>query len=81
MPLYIRDDEVDALANELKKITGANSKTDAVRTALIKQIAAAKDKVPLMERIKPSLALVAKIGTPDPYFDQKRFSDELYEGM
>jgi antitoxin VapB len=81
MPLYIRDEKVDDLANELMKITGAKTKTDAVRTALIKQIAATKDKVPLLERIKPSIALVANIGTPDPDFDQKRFSDDLYEGM
>jgi antitoxin VapB len=33
MPLYIRDDEVDALAVKVQAVTGARTKTDAVRTA------------------------------------------------
>ena len=39
MPLYIRDDSVDDLAVKLMKLTGASSKTEAVREALLARIA------------------------------------------
>ena len=38
MPLYIKDDEVDALAAELQSVSGARSKTEAVRSALHNEI-------------------------------------------
>ncbi len=40
MPMYIKDDAVDDLAKRLMKLSGARSKTDAVRTALRNQMQA-----------------------------------------
>ena len=34
MPLFIRDDQVDDLASRLQAMTGARTKTEAVRLAL-----------------------------------------------
>ena len=81
MPLYIKDDTVDDLAIKFMKLSGASSKTDAVRTALKHQINLLEVNKPLLDRIRPSLKLVKSLGKPDPTFDQKQFSDDLYEGM
>lgn len=55
MPLYIRDDKVDDLATKFMRLTGARNKTDAVRKALIAQIAADSNCKPLLERLDPIL--------------------------
>jgi antitoxin VapB len=51
MPLYIKDDSVDDLAIKYQKLTGAGSKTAAVRKALLEGLASIQKKVPLMEKI------------------------------
>ena len=38
MPLFIRDDQVDDLASRLQAMTGARTKTEAVRLALEHEI-------------------------------------------
>ena len=81
MPMYIKDDAVDILAKRFMKLSGSNSKTDAVRTALQNQIALLENKTPLAHRLAPCFDLVNAIGEPDPNFDQKAFADDLYEGM
>ena len=79
MPLYIRDDSVDALAIKVMNMTGAKSKTDAVRSALQAQLDAAKRKKPLLERIEEIQSKADKIGEPDPGFNMKTFSDEMWD--
>ncbi|CCV05962.1 conserved hypothetical protein [Mesorhizobium metallidurans STM 2683] len=79
MPLYIRDDEVDALATKLQRETNAPSKTEAVRTALVNELERNRTKVPLRERIAKLQAEAAKIGLPNPDFDMKKFTDEMWE--
>ncbi len=89
MPLYIRDDAVDALAEEARRLTHAKTKTEAVRRALEAQIAVAKARPPqksMEEREKhfrEGLAAlqdrVAAMGPNDPDFDMKTFMDELWE--
>lgn len=79
MPLYIRDNEVDALAAELQAVSGATNKTEAVRTALLHELERNRAKVPLSERLARLQARVAELGPLDPDFDMKRFSDELWE--
>jgi antitoxin VapB len=79
MPLYIRDDAVDDLAAKVMKLTGAKTKTEAVRKALLAQIAAEQSKLPLIARIGPILDRADAIGEPDPDFDMKRFTDEMWE--
>jgi antitoxin VapB len=78
MPLYIKDDEVDALAAELQSISGARSKTEAVRTALQNEIKRKRKEIPLAERIAKLQQRVAAMGPSDPNFDMKKFSDEMW---
>jgi antitoxin VapB len=78
MPLYIRDDDVDALVEELMKATGAISKTEAVRSALQAQLAAIEARKPLLDRIRELQERTDAIGPVDPGFDQKKFFDELW---
>ena len=81
MPLYIRDDEVDALAVELQQVSGARSKTDAVRTALKNEIKRKRDEIPLIERIAAIQRKVAAMGPSDSDFDMKKFMDDLSGGI
>jgi antitoxin VapB len=79
MALFIRDDAVDALAAELQKALKTPSKTAAVRQALTNELARANQKRPLRQRIARSQALAAAMGEPDPDFDLKAFSDEMWD--
>ena len=54
MPLYIRDDEVEALAIKLKALTGARTKTDAVKAALLHELKRFGERAPLLERLSRS---------------------------
>ena len=82
MPLYIKDDEVDALAAELQSISGARSKTEAVRTALKDAIERKRDKTAMIEGIRQAQAMARAMGVrPDPDFDLKEFMDELSGGI
>ncbi len=78
MPLYIRDDQVDDLAVRFMKLTGAKSKTDAVRKALMAQLEVVANEKPLLERIQPILKRVKTVGEKDPDFDMKKFTDEMW---
>ena len=78
MPLYIRDNDVDALAVQLKKAMKAPSKTEAVRTALANELERNRARTPLMERIKKLQEEVRDLGPRDPNFDMKRFTDEMW---
>ncbi|MBW8908324.1 MAG: type II toxin-antitoxin system VapB family antitoxin [Mesorhizobium sp.] len=79
MPLYIRDDEVDALATELQRETNAPSKTEAVRAALRHELERHRAKVPLSDRIAKLQTEAKKLGLPNPDFNMKKFTDELWE--
>lgn len=79
MPLYIRDDEVDALATKLQREMNAPSKTEAVRVALMHELERNRAKVPLRERILRLQAEAKQIGLPNPDFDMKKFTDEMWE--
>ncbi len=79
MPLYIRDDELDALAVRLQRETNARSKTEAVRIALLHELERSHARKPLRERIAVLQAQAAELGPPDPNFDMKAFFDEAWE--
>lgn len=79
MPLYIRDDDVDALAVELQIKTGASTKTEAVRNALRHELDRVAAEIPLRERLAVLREKAKAHGLPNPDFDMKRFSDELWE--
>ena len=77
MPLYIRDDKVDDLAEQVMRATGAKTKTDAVRQALQAALEAKLKQAALADRIKPLQARVTELGPVDPDFDMKAFTDEI----
>jgi antitoxin VapB len=82
MPLYIKDDEVDDLANELQRVTGAATKTEAVRAALKDAIERKRDKTAMIEGIRQAQAMARAMGVRrDPDFDMKEFMDELSGGI
>ncbi len=78
MPLYVRDDDVAALAAELQGLMKAPTKTEAVRQALRGEIARRKKAVPLRQRIRRLQDRAAALGPADPNFDRKAFSDEMW---
>ena len=80
MPLYIRNDEVDQLVLDVMKLTGAKSKTEAVRQALLKQIDAVSQRDLLLERVETILARADVIGDRDVNFDMKAFTDDMWDG-
>ena len=77
MPLYIKDPRVAEMAERLRALTNAASKTEAVLKALENAIAEAR-----RERLKPELeravAIARRIGRHDDTFDQKAFGDEMW---
>ena len=80
MPLYVRDDAVDDLAKEYMRLSGAKTKSDAVKAALTAQIEAMKAQKPVMELIEElQVSLNAQLGEPDPNFDMKTWSDDEEE--
>jgi len=78
MPLYIRDDEVDALAVEVQAATGAATKTEAVRMALRHELERSQTRHPLRERLAAARAAARQIGPVDSEFDMKRFADAMW---
>lgn len=78
MPLYIRDAEVNALAEKAQKAIGARTKTDAVRAALQRLIEGEAAKAGWRERNADLIAAVQALGTPDPTFNLKQFRDEMW---
>jgi antitoxin VapB len=84
MPLYVRDERVNQLAEQARKILNAPTKTDAIRQALEKVVRdtapeTKPDEPPLAERLKALQAEVQRLGTPNPDFDEKKFLDEMWE--
>jgi antitoxin VapB len=80
MPLYIRDNEVDALAAKVQAELGARTKTEAVRIALEHELERQNAKRPFNEKIAEALALADQIGPPNPDFDEKAFMDQMWGG-
>jgi antitoxin VapB len=78
MPLYVSDEEVNRLAGEVQQVIGAATKTDAVRVALEELLAQRKAKKPLLDRLKAIEERARRLGTPDPDFGEKAFSDRMW---
>ncbi len=80
MSLYIRDDEVDALAKKVQQVTKARNKTEAVRRALQNELARTQQSIPLKERVKKLQDRVQdRMGPNKPAFDMKKFTDDMWE--
>ena len=78
MPLFIRDEDVSALADELTRLTKARSKTEAVRTALRHELKRIRASVPLRDRLTRIHEKAAAIGLPNRDFDMKAYSDDMW---
>ncbi len=79
MPLYIRDDDVARLADELTRLSRARSKTEAVRNALHHEVERLSRRVPLRERIAALQQKAALLGLPNPRFDMKSYTDDMWD--
>ncbi|MFC0218493.1 antitoxin VapB [Pseudochelatococcus lubricantis] len=79
MALFIRDAEVDALAEEVRKLTRAKTKTEAVRDALQARLAEARRGMPLRDRLARARALADAMGASDPAFDMKSYTDDMWD--
>ncbi|GGA88546.1 histidinol dehydrogenase [Brucella endophytica] len=78
MPLFIRDDDVAAMAAELTRLTRARSKTEAVRMALRHELERTRETVPCQDRLARIHEMAAEIGLPNPDFDMKSYTDEMW---
>jgi antitoxin VapB len=79
MPLYIKDCDVAEMAEALRKLTSARSKTEAVREALKRALEAATKQPSRAQGLREAIAIAQRIGPFDPDFDQKRFSDDVWD--
>ena len=79
MPLYIRDESVNSLVEKVIKATGAKNKTEAVRLGLNCLLDAKKKEKSLLEHVYELQAQAKLIGEPDPNFDMKKFTDEMWD--
>ena len=84
MPLYVRDERVNELAEQARRILNAPTKTDAIRQALQRVVETAEasdtsEKPSLRERLKAIQDEVKRLGKPNPDFDDKAFLDEMWE--
>ena len=78
MPLFIRNAEVDALAEEVRRVTKVKTKTEAVRGALEARLIDVRRNLPLAARLARSRALADAMGCGAPDFDMKAFTDEMW---
>lgn len=81
MALFIRDETVNALAVKLQKALKASSKTEAVRRALQGELDRVQQQRPLRERVAKAQAMAGALGTSDPNFDMKTFTDEMWDNL
>lgn len=78
MPLYVRDDKVDALATEIQKLTKAKTKTEVVLRALQHELTLVRKSMPVKDRFAKSMAMADAMGPGDPNFDMKAYMDEMW---
>ena len=79
MPLYIRDETVNDLAEKLAGLIGKN-KTDAVRIALEAALSAQQEQKSLTQRVKVIQARAAELGLRADGFDDRPIMDALSGG-
>jgi hypothetical protein len=77
VPLYIKDNRIAEMAEELRALTKAASKREAVSKALERAISEAR-RASLAAQLERAIAVARQIGRRDDRFDQKAFSDEMW---
>lgn len=78
MALYVKDDEVDRLAEEVQAAYGVKTKTEAVRIALKRALEQPDKKADLRRKLEALQARVRLISNPDPDFDEKAYTDMMW---
>lgn len=78
MALYVKDAEVDRLAEEVRDAYGLKTKTEAVKIALRKALDGPDRKAELRGKLEKLQAEVRRIGNPDPDFDEKAYTDMMW---
>ena len=78
MPLYVKDPEVDALAERLAKLRRV-SKTEAVRRALARELEAEQAEPSLVEKVRALSREARARAGPGGLPADKAFIDGLYE--
>ena len=66
MPLYIRDDDVAALARAVQAASGARTVTEVVRAALERERDRLKEILPPSARLRKALALADAMAADAP---------------
>jgi antitoxin VapB len=77
MPLYIKDPRVSEMAERLRMLTNATSKTEAVLKALESAIEESQREL-LAPKLERAVAIARQIGRHDDEFDHKAFSDDMW---
>lgn len=80
MPLFIRDELVNTLAERVADLTG-KTKTDAVRVALESHIKALQSSKTLTDRVAIVQAKAGKLGLVADGYDDKGLMDDLSGGL
>lgn len=78
MPLYIKDPDVDKLVDRYLAASGAKTKTEAVRVALLNGIAALEQQETLAQRVAKVQRKAAAAGLAPRETNDKPFMDELW---
>jgi antitoxin VapB len=80
MPLFIKDAAVDRMAEQLRLRTGARTKTEAVRAALMHELERIEGEIPLRDRLGALRQRAReRLGPPVRGVDMKKLMDELWE--
>ena len=80
MALYIRDVTVDILADQLRERLGSATKTDAVRRALMNELARLERTVPLRDKLAEIQNRATEtLGLPITGVDLKQLADRVWE--
>ena len=78
MAFYVKDEDVDRLAEEVQAASGAKTKTEAVRIALQQALDRPDNKKDLRMKLEGLQAEVRRISNPDPKFDMKSYTDMMW---
>lgn len=80
MPLFIKDDTVDHMAEQLRLRIGARTKTDAVRMAIMHELERVENQTPLRDKLAALQERAReRLGAPVHDIDMKKLMDELWE--
>jgi antitoxin VapB len=78
MPLIVRDERVNELAEQAQRILKAPTKADAIRQALERVVREDEERPPLAERLAKIKQRYQGMGAVDPEFNEKAFLDEMW---